>query len=344
MRETSIFDNGAALSGAEADALFDASFAGARSVLLAVSGGPDSTALLALAAEWAGTGEARPALFVATVDHGLRAQSSVEAASVAALSARFGLPHGRLFAPIDGALPGVEARARDARYAALCRHAADLGADTFATAHTLDDQAETVLMRLAAGSGPGGLAAMRPSALKGHLIHLRPFLDIPKARLLACLRERGLGWAEDDMNGDRRFARARLRAARRTLAREGLTARRLGRLARRLARVEDALEEATAQAAAEHLRVEGARCVIGPAAAALPDEIRLRLLGQAIERAGGGRMRLERLERLAGRVFCEPSGIGTLAGARVAWNPGGTLVVAPAPPRRAHGARTAAEL
>jgi hypothetical protein len=68
------------------------------------------------------------------------------------------------------------------------------------------------------------------------------------------------------------------------------------------------------------------------------------MLGQAIERAGGGRMRLERLERLTQRIFSERSGVGTLAGARVAWNSGGTVVVAPAPPRRAHGARTSAEL
>ncbi|GLK78775.1 tRNA lysidine(34) synthetase TilS [Methylopila turkensis] len=325
-------DATSSLTPSECDALFDAGFAGAGHVVLAVSGGADSVAMLVLAAEWRERREGGPKLSVATVAHGLRAEAVDEAAAVTRLCAERGLPHARLAGAILPG-PGVEARAREARYAALLAHAREVRADAIATAHTRDDQAETVLMRLAAGSGPAGLAAMRPRADRGGIAHLRPLLYAPKARLVASLQERGIGWAEDAMNADPAYLRARLRGARDVLEREGLTSARLGALAARMARVEDALEAAVDAAAAEHFVREGDGARLGPGWARLADEIRLRLLARAIAAAGDGLIRLDRLERLFTRITVESAGAATLAGAKVVWADGGVRT-SPAPLRR----------
>ncbi|MFD1704433.1 tRNA lysidine(34) synthetase TilS [Methylopila henanensis] len=325
-------DATSALTPSECDALFDLRFAGVGHVVLAVSGGADSVAMLVLAAEWRERRKEGPELSVATVAHALRPEADGEVAAVARLCAERGLPHARL----AGAIPpgaGVEARARDTRYAALLAHASEVGADAIATAHTRDDQAETVLMRLGAGSGPAGLAAMRPRAERGWIAHLRPLLESPKARLVASLQERRIGWAEDAMNADPAYLRARLRGARDVLEREGLTAARLGALAARMARVEDALEAAVDAAAAEHFVREEDGARLGPGWAGLADEIRLRLLARAIAAAGDGPIRLDRLERLFARIAAEPRGAATLAGAKAAWDSRGVRTT-PAPPRR----------
>lgn len=323
----------APLSADESDALLTPMFAGVNLVLLAVSGGADSLALLALAAGWAATSTGTR-LSVATVDHFLRPESAAEARAVAEAAAALSLPYARLEAPVSRSGAQIEARAREARYAALAAHAVAIGAGALATAHTLDDQAETVLMRLAAGSGPAGLAAMRPKSIRGGLVHLRPLLGVPKARLVATLRARGWGWSEDAMNADPAFCRARLRAGRAVLEDEGLTAARLATFARRAARAEDALQAAEAHAAEGCLNVSPGRAIIAPEAQALPEEIRLRLLGRAVAAATTGRVRLDRLERLFERTLATPSGAATLAGARVAWRADGQIVVTVAPPRR----------
>lgn len=331
------------IGGVEAARLFERVCAGRKRILLAVSGGGDSTALLVLAAEWA-QGAHGPELLVATVDHGLRPEADAEIAAVEALAARLDLAFARLPAPLKGRSSRIEEAARNARYKALAQHAVEVGADAVATAHTLDDQAETVLMRLAAGSGPAGLKAMGESTERGGLTILRPFLGLPKARLLASLAQRGLPFAEDAMNADPRFARARLRGGRAALAREGLTPERLGTLAFRMARAEAALEAATDAAFAAHVSGKDNRWAIGPGAATLPDEIKLRLLGRVIAAAGGGVLRLERLERLADLIVTRASGAGTLAGAKVIWSTDGRIVAEREPPRGRRGAAAASGL
>ncbi|HVI27743.1 tRNA lysidine(34) synthetase TilS [Hansschlegelia sp.] len=324
------------IEAAEADALFSAAFGGVSHLVLAVSGGADSMALLCLAAEWARRAPA-PALSVATVHHGLRPEAEQEVALVAARAGAFGLPHARLDAPLADGASRVEETARDLRYAALASHARAIGADAIATAHTLDDQAETVLLRLAAGSGPRGLAGMRSAIRREGLGHLRPLLGVAKSRLVASLRLRNVAWAEDAMNADPRFARARLRRSRAALEREGLTAERLATFAARMARAEAALESAADAAERAHLERSGASWRIAPAVAALPAEIRLRLLERALAAGEGGRVRLDRLERLAARIASEPTGVATLAGRRIVWAADGEIAGAPAPPRRWRG-------
>jgi tRNA(Ile)-lysidine synthase len=139
------------------------------------------------------------------VDHGLRADSARDAGFVRMLGARLGVPVEVRRVEVG---PGsVEAAARAARYAALEAEADRVGATRIATGHTADDQAETVLMRVLAGAGVRGLAAIPP--VRGRVI--RPLLDVRRPALRELLVAAGLPWLEDPTNQDRRFARNRIR-------------------------------------------------------------------------------------------------------------------------------------
>jgi tRNA(Ile)-lysidine synthase len=339
-----------AISEREIAALF-ASFPRSGRVILAVSGGADSTALMVLAQRWRRRRARGPDLVVATVDHGLRAGSRAEAKAIGALARRFGFSHEIL--AWRGAKPktGVEAAARAARYRLLTEFARRLGAEAVATAHTLDDQAETVLMRLAAGSGPAGLAGMRPRDMRDGVVLLRPFLGVRKARLVATLRRTGIAWAEDPMNADPAFARPRLRAAGAALAREGLTPERMGRLAERMARYEETIVAAVEAARTQVADRQRPGRLDGRALIAAPEEIALRLLAEQIAGAGAScsgekPLRLQRLETLwrelraaiaAGRATSR-----TLAEALVTVDHDGAVLITPAPPRRPRARHTGA--
>lgn len=229
------------LSPEEALALYRGALGNDESsgMLLAVSGGPDSMALLGL------TAAARaylPPIAVATVDHGLRPDSREEARFVQDFCKEIGVPHAILtWSDHPEGMVSQEA-ARKARYALLVSHARSIAASHIVTAHTLDDQAETVLLRMASGTGMTGLGAMRPNIRRGVLGHLRPFLEISKSRLVATCAKNGWLYASDPSNGDQRFARSRIRALLPILASEGLTPERLGTLAARARRTEDAME------------------------------------------------------------------------------------------------------
>jgi tRNA(Ile)-lysidine synthase len=318
----------------------DALFAGLRDadgIVIAVSGGPDSVALLHLLARWAAGGP-RPPLVVATVDHGLRPESAAEAALVARLAAGLGLPHRVL--PWSGPKPaqGLPEAAREARYALLAGLARARGASHLATAHTLDDQAETVLMRLSRGSGLAGLAGMRAEVERAGLRHVRPLLAWRKETLVALCRREGWAFVEDPSNRDARFARARWRRLMPLLADEGLTPERLARLAERARRAEDALDEAA------RATLERARRGAGPGLRAqplvdAPFEIALRALALAVAEVPGAvpRPRLERLEAaLAGLREAAAAGRSlrrTLAGILIALDPSGEIALGPEPPR-----------
>ena len=332
-----------AIAAREIAGLF-ASFPRSGRVILAVSGGADSTALMVLAKRWRARLIHGPQLVAATVDHGLRRGSRAEAEAVGALARRLGLRHELL--RWRGAKPttGIEAAARRARYRLLAGLARRIGAAALATAHTLDDQAETVLMRLAAGSGPAGLAGMRPRDVRHGVVLLRPFLGVRKGRLVATLGRAGIAWVEDPMNADPAFARPRLRAAGAVLAREGLTPERVARLAERMARYEQAVAAAAAAARTTIVDPRQPGRLDGRALLAAPEEVALRLLAGEIAAcgppcaAGAKPLRLQRLEALwrdlraalaDGRATRR-----TLAGALIAVDRDRCVRVSPAPARR----------
>jgi tRNA(Ile)-lysidine synthase len=332
-------DQTEAVSSTEALTLF-AGLKSAPVLVLAVSGGPDSCALLVLAARWRRRFRRGPKLVAVTVDHGLRKEARAEARAVARLARRLGVAHRVVRWRGKKPATGLQAAARLARYALLAKAARDAGAQHIVTAHTLDDQAETVLYRLARGSGITGLAAMAPVTPLGDVFLVRPFLDTAKARLVATLAAENIPFAEDPSNVDPRFTRARLRELMPALAREGLEARRLAVLARRVRRSDMAIE-AVVDIAAARLSVApwvGRRPVGFDAAgfAVLPAEIALRLLGRAITQVGDeGPVELGKLESLFEALSAAKATRfrRTLAGAMVT-RVGHVLSVEPAPPRR----------
>ncbi|MEC9434013.1 MAG: tRNA lysidine(34) synthetase TilS [Pseudomonadota bacterium] len=267
---------------------------------LAASGGGDSLALLLAARDWASADPARR-LEVATVDHRLRPEGAEEARAVAALCARLGLAHATLVweAPDPGR--NLAAAARDARAALLAGWAQARGLGAVALGHTRDDQAETLLMRLARGSGLDGLAAMREDAARAGARWLRPALGVGRADLRALLRAAGQGWFDDPSNDDAARDRVRARAALALLAPLGVeaaglaaTAARLGADADHIGAEVDALAAAAVTfGGAGELILDRTRFRDAPAA------LTRRLLGRLIRLAGGGAAHPPRAAALA---------------------------------------------
>jgi tRNA(Ile)-lysidine synthase len=343
-------DRAVPISPAEAAALFY-DLQKLPAAVLSVSGGPDSTALMWLAARWRKSLARGPKLIAVTVDHGIRTDSAAEARVVAKLARNLGIPHRTLRWTGKKPSTGLQEAARAARYRLLAEAARKAGASAILTAHTLDDQAETVLIRLTRGSGLTGLAGMRrsrsmPEPVSGLRLD-RPLLSVPKSRLIATLEAEHVPFAQDPSNADPRFMRARLRRLMPKLAEEGLDARRLALLAARLARAEEALS-LLAQQLYETMARQSGRRTSFPAADLLelmPGELSLRLLGRAIdERGDEGPVELGKLEALhfATKAAFESKARfrRTLAGAVVTLNPP-SLTVEPAPPRRSRRLTTA---
>ena len=260
-------------------------FAGLARLGVAVSGGPDSTALLILLDRWRRDIPNAPALAVLTVDHGLRPEAAEEADAVVALAARLGHAAEKLVWRHAGPPPvsGIQAEARAARYRLLSEAARRHRLDAVLLAHTRDDQAETLLMHLARGSGVAGLAAMPAERTFDGVRFLRPLLDVAKTDLVALLDAAGIAYVTDPSNASDRYARVRVRKAMPALTDLGLTADRLAGTARRMARAEAALAAATddliARAAVDHT---GVWSVDAGVLAAAPDEIALRLIVRLI--------------------------------------------------------------
>ena len=184
-------------------------------VVVAVSGGSDSMALLLLAHSWAQKHDVE--LHAVTIDHGLRAEAAAEAAYVAGICARMNLQHTVL--AWDGMKPsfGIQEAARLNRYALMDDYAHEVGAGTILTGHTADDQAETVLMRAerrredgeSDGRGLAGMAGV--TGLFGGTKVVRPLLHVSRNALRDFLSRHGQAWIEDPSNHDESFERVRLR-------------------------------------------------------------------------------------------------------------------------------------
>jgi tRNA(Ile)-lysidine synthase len=296
-------DNRDPIRPEELDGLF-ARFAALGPCALAVSGGSDSTALMVLFADWLRQrGRSIGSCTVLTVDHGLRASSADEARAVAATAVELGYRHATL--AWEGTKPraGIQAAARSARYRLMGGYMRAHGIGLLLTAHTRDDQAETLLMRLARGSGLDGLAAMVTlsplsergpggTTARGARWVGRPFLDVPKACLRATLEERGVRWMEDPSNIAPEFERARLRAARGHLDALGLTPDMLALSAARLARARRTIEgmvDDLCDPDAGAVRADPCGVILIDRALLreVGEEVALRVLERAVAAAGG---------------------------------------------------------
>jgi tRNA(Ile)-lysidine synthase len=262
---------------------------------IAVSGGPDSLALLLLAAQ------ARPGrVEAATVDHALRPESRAEAETVARICERLAVPHTILTAAWEEKPDSaVQERARIMRYQLLGQWTRDRALAALVTAHHLDDQAETFLMRLMRGAGVRGLAGMRRVApAPGTDVPLiRPLLGRRHSELVAVCAAAGLDPAQDPSNQDEQFERVRVRNA---LANtDWLDPEAIAASAAHLAEAEAALDWAADLEWQRGVTSDGREIAYTPSNA--PPEIRRRLIGRALlalANEGGGELRGREIDRV----------------------------------------------
>lgn len=256
---------------------------------LAVSGGPDSLALLLLARSWTAQLADPPRLIVYSLDHGLRPEAASEVAMVLEVAARFGLEARGLAWAGDKPEAGLQEAARQARYRLIGAAMAEDGARLLLTAHHRGDQAETVLMRLAHGSGIEGLKAMTPLSRVEGVDVFRPLLDVDPASLAAVVAEADLAPVHDPSNDDPAYERVRWRKLLPALAQEGLDGAALARFATRMAEADAALAQMADAAFAEWVNLDGFGAASLPHASflTLGPAIGRRVLGRVLNIVGG---------------------------------------------------------
>ena len=288
-------------------------FESAPTLAVAVSGGPDSMALVWLADRWARAQDG--SAFGIIVDHGLRFESADEA-RVAAEQLR-AANIAACIRKVSGMPPenGVPAWARKARYDLLRDAAVERGALHLLLAHHQDDQAETLLLRLARGSGVKGLSGMRGVQPDADLRLLRPLLDFPKAQVAATAEATGWTIADDPSNRATKYARTRIRNA---LATSSGDTTRLAKTAATLASEDAAIEQAVTRLAVRAATIVpyGLIRLDRSLLAAAPAAVSTRLLDRAVRMAGGAEspLRHSRIARLLQDITNSPDTRRTCGG------------------------------
>ncbi|MCB2056805.1 MAG: tRNA lysidine(34) synthetase TilS [Novosphingobium sp.] len=291
-------------------------------------------ALLRLVRDWrTALADEAPLVTVLTVDHGLREGSDKEARQVSGWSRSLSLPHDILQWTGPKPESGIQARARSARYDLMTEWCHQNGVGALLTAHTLDDQAETVLMRLARTRSIESLAGIpRHGQWKG-IDLLRPLLALRRNDLRRYLQSLGQAWIEDPSNMDGRFERVRLRRLLPELADDGISAERLAALAADCASLASVLRGHVQRWIRAHVTEYDAGYCQFPAADfnAQPLRLRLQVLGRIIAHYGGSTPERGELERLA-PIMAERPSRRTLGGALI-WARGGDFMVGREPGR-----------
>ncbi|WP_284375196.1 tRNA lysidine(34) synthetase TilS [Amylibacter marinus] len=249
---------------------------------LAVSGGGDSMSLLYLMRAWAD--QVGRKIFVATVDHGLRPESSDEAQMVSERCAKLGVPCEILKWRGWDRRGNTQDEAREARARLIGEWAGRIGVCAVATGHTAEDQAETFLMRLARGSGVDGLSGMASMRTKGNTVWFRPMLSLRRDDLRQYLKTKRVKWIDDPSNEDLRFDRIKMRKAQKALDGLGLTVDRLVETATRMSTARRGLERLTKFHAAGVAKPSalGSVYLDLQAFGALPLELRYRLFAHCL--------------------------------------------------------------
>ncbi len=300
-------------------------FSTKKTIGLAVSGGPDSMALLLLVDRWRcareKAGKPVPNLRIFSVDHGLRAEAARECAFVMRKAKALGYKGETLTWTGDAPTSRVQETAREIRYQLLAAACHKHKIKSLLTAHHLDDQAETFLMRLARGSGVDGLCAMAGESRRYGLHLHRPLLDFEKTVLLQELQAAKWDFIEDPSNSDPRFERVRIRAHSKDLKALGLSAKMIGLGARRLRRAKMALNEISDRFLDENAFISdyGTARIDQLALYDAPDEIAIRALSRVLRMCGGTQEvpNMARLEKLLDGLNGDFSTNRTLAGCRL---------------------------
>lgn len=276
------------------------------SVAVAVSGGSDSMALGVFMAEWAEQRGIR--IHILSVDHGLREEAKDEAIAVGKFFSRYDhVTHQVLTWDVPKGTR-IQEQARKARYDLMAVYCQEHGIETLFLGHHQDDQAETFLFRLAKGSGLDGLCGMRfVSEFDNRLKLCRPFLNVPKKRLVEFCHDREIPYFKDPSNQNDKFARVRLRAARDILEEEGLNSKRLALTAERLSRARDSIDEVVVKAYKIALNEKNTKLIVFNffELNSWPQEIVLRVILSAIDDLGSGSdygPRMEKVEVLVNEL------------------------------------------
>lgn len=310
--------------------------AGQGAIGIAVSGGADSLALMLLVAAWRQAAPDAPPAIVYSVDHGLRPEAAGEVEMVCRTAERFGLAARGLRWAGDKPASGLQAAARSARYRLIAGAMAVDGAAVCLTAHHQRDQAETVLMRLAHGSGVEGLSGMAKFSVVEGCPLFRPLLGVSPLHLRALVEDNGLVPAEDPSNQDHAYERVRWRMMLPQLEYLGLGEERLSTFARRMGELDALVDQeverhwpalVTRSAAGIAIRRDGLAALAGPVA--------VRLLGRALALVGGGQKphALGQVERLHAQIATTPALKRTSLHACLIESDGSSVTIVPEPGR-----------
>ncbi len=290
-----------------------------KAIGVAVSGGSDSTALLHLMHHWAGG--AGVTLHAVTVDHGLRDAAADEAKSVARMCASLGVDHYTLRWTGWEGKGNLQDQARRARYRLMAGWARERGIEMIALGHTVEDQAETFLMRLARGSGVDGLSGMATRRVSDGVTWVRPVLLQRRQDLRDYLQRHGIGWIDDPTNEDERFDRVKIRKAMQVLADLGLDAERLAGTAQDLQFARIALEQQTREAAERIATVENGDVVLDHMQyRRLSVEIGARLFSHALCWVSSAQYRPRRMALIGAEYSADIGKVSTLHGCLITAN------------------------
>lgn len=273
-------------------------------LVVGVSGGPDSMALVRLAHDWAGARGIEIAGL--TVDHNLRDESADEARQVHAWLSSFGMAHhtlrweeGQGIRHLDRSL---QSDARAARFELMTEWCKSHGAQGLMTAHHADDQIETFFDRLIRGSGVDGLAGIAPDSVRDGLRVLRPLLAFSKQSLVETCQAIGQPWIADPSNADEKFKRVRLRRLLSELEREGLDRNRVLKTVGHMQRAKQAIDAAVDLLDTDAVSRQGTETISVDIETLLeaPAEVGLRLLARLLTEITGAAYppRFEGLERV----------------------------------------------
>lgn len=269
---------------------------------LAVSGGADSLALMLLVHQWKQLSSHGPKIFVYALDHGLRPEASEEVASVVTTASELGFTARGLVWEGEKPDTGVQAAARQARYRIIGNAMDHDGALVLLTGHHLHDQAETILMRLAHGSGLAGLAGMKRQARVEGINLFRPLLELSPCLLVQIVKSAGLTPIIDPSNTQEKYERVRWRKAMPELSQLGLSASTLSRFAARMARADKALNQIAQSNFSEHVSRDrfGGLIIESVFLLEMGEEMGVRILAMMVDMASGqrGRGELAQLENL----------------------------------------------
>lgn len=295
-----------------------------NTVAVAVSGGSDSMALLRLAHYYWGSCDKE--IVALTVDHGLRPESADEAQQVARWCAELGIEHHTLNWTYDGK-GNLSAAAREARYHLMAEFCTSRGIEHLYTAHTMDDQAETVLMRFARGAGVDGLAGMARSTELWGISVVRPFIGTAtREDLRALLDEFEQTWIDDPTNDDPSYDRVKARELFEHLEPLGISVQSLSGLAHRMAIAKHVLEQEAASFIKNglHLSPLGFATLNVDVLASISLETACRVIGQTASRIGGRGFRAHlRFEEQLVELALERSKIGGKTSGGCTFRPAG---------------------